>query len=158
MTISITTNPDAPLTIRALDAATQRNLDTAAIATWRNPHWAQRAEACATALAHLLGVPRGQISVHPDLTRAYGHWVWPTLTVTEPGGAQHEFTAAYNDPEQLIILGRCPDCGGQVPLIPLRHLADLGEAISGTPTGEPAHEFHADPGHHHLCQHHADQQ
>ena len=55
--------------------------------------------------------------------------------------------------ERAVTFRPCPDCGGQVPLIPLRHLADLGDLISGKPTAEPAHEFHTDPGHHHTCSH-----
>lgn len=138
------------LTFRALAAAEQRRDDTAEPATWRNPRWAARAEASATALARILGIGREHVAITPDRTRAYGGWPWPKLTITR---STHEFTAAFNDPDQLMILAPCPDCGNQVPLVRLRHLADLGDLIGGCHPDEPEREFHADPGHHHRCQH-----
>lgn len=140
------------LTGRALAAADARRTDTAEPAAWRSPRWAERAEASATALAHVLGVPREHVAITADRTRAYGAWPWPRLTVT---GSSYEFTAAFNDPERLTILASCPDCMQQVPLVWLRHLADLGDLIGGFQPDEPVDEFHADPGHRPSCQHHA---
>lgn len=138
------------LTARALAAADQRRDDTAEPATWRNLHWAERAEASAAALAQVLGVAREQVAITADHTRAYGAWPWPKLTVT---GSAYEFTAAFNDPGQLMILAPCPDCRQQVPQVRLRHLADFGDVISGFRPDEPVHEFRADPGHRADCPH-----
>lgn len=143
-------NPYDSLTGRALAAADQRREDIAEPATWRNPHWAARAEASATALAQLLGVPRAHITVTADRTRAYGAWPWPSLTVT---GSLFQFTAAFNDPDRLMILAPCPRCKQAVPQVRLRHLADLGDLIGGLQPAEPVHEFHADPGHRADCPH-----
>lgn len=138
------------LTSRALAAADQRREDTAEPATWRNPHWAARAEASATALAQVLGIAREHVTITADHTRAYGAWPWPRLTVT---GSSHEFTAAFNEAAQLMILAPCPDCSQQVPQVRLRHLADLGDVIGGQLPDEPVHEFRADPGHRPDCPH-----
>jgi hypothetical protein len=138
------------LTSRALAAADQRRHDTAEPAAWRNPHWAARAEASATALAQVLGVAREQITITADRTRAYGDWPWPRLAVS---GSLYEFTAAFNDPARLTILAPCPRCRQQVPTVPLRHLADLGDLIGSHLPGEPVHEFRADPGHRAHCPH-----
>jgi hypothetical protein len=153
MTTVTTTNADTSLTMRALAAAEQRRDDIAEPASWRNPRWAARAEASATALARILGVGREQVAITADRTRAYGGVPWPTLTVT---GCTHEFTAAFNDPDQLMILAPCPECGNQVPLVRLRHLADLGDLIGSHRPAEPVPEFLADPGHHHRCPHATD--
>lgn len=142
--------PYDSLTGRALAAADQRREDTAEPAAWRNPHWAARAEASATALAQVLGVPRAHITITADRTRAYGAWPWPSLTVT---GSLFEFTAAFNDPDQLMILTPCPTCRRQVPQVRLRHLADLGDLIGGHRPDQPVDEFRADPGHRADCPH-----
>jgi hypothetical protein len=156
-------NTDTPrsrsIAERARHAAHQRDTDTGEPATWRNPRWAERAEACATALATLLQLPRDRIEVTGDTIRkrAYGQWPWPRLTATDPDGATYEFFAAYTNPDCLLTIHPCPACLGEVPMAWIKTLADLGDLLTGdlmTRQGwSPAPEFRGDPGHQPHCPH-----
>lgn len=143
---------------RARRAAAVRRADTAEPATWRDPHWAERAEASAHRLAGILGIARDRITVSADPTRAEGGRAWTRLTVIDHG--VYEFIAADNDPARLLCLGPCPECGNRVPLTALRHLADLGDLLehrAGRRGGARlplAHELAADPAHHSRCPFH----
>jgi hypothetical protein len=151
--------PALPHTIsqRAANAATRQRNDTGDPPTWRDARWAERAEACATTLAALLQIPRCQVTVRPDYTRAYGQWPWAHLTATDPDGTAHEFLGASNDPERLLAISTCPACLGPVPTARIRTLADLGdllaEAAMAEESWEPAPEFRGDPGHRPDCGH-----
>lgn len=145
------------ITARALQAAEQRRADTGDLPTWRDPRWAERAEASATALGALLRIPRDRIEITPDPTRAYGGFIWPLLTATDPDGTTHRFLAAYNNPDLLLAVHPCPACLAPVPITHLRTLADLGDLLTGAAlaeeTWDPAPDFRGDPGHRPDCGH-----
>lgn len=146
---------------RARHAAAIRRADTAEPATWRDPQWAERAEASARRLAAILGIARRRVEISADPTRADGARVWPRLTVTDHR-AVYRFIAADNDPARLLCLDPCPECGEPVPLTALRHLADLGDLLEHRPGQRNAvklplaRELAADPAHHTRCPFHRD--
>jgi hypothetical protein len=145
------------ITASALQAADQRRADTGDLATWRDSRWAERAEASATALGTLLRIPRDRIEITPDPTRAYGGFIWPLLTATDPDATTHRFLAAYNNPDLLLAVHPCPACLAPVPMTQICTLADLGDLLTGAAlaegTWDPAPEFRGDPGHQPDCGH-----
>jgi hypothetical protein len=151
------TDSPAALAARAQAAALARREDTRHPPTWSDPTWAERAHAVVSALADLLAIPRHRIALSVDYLRDYGDWPWPQMTVTDPDGTIHTFTAAYNLPARLCALGPCPTCRHQVPLITIRTLADYGDLLDGTALAEntfdPVAEFRGDPGHADACPH-----
>jgi len=145
------------ITQRAREAARLRRSDTRPPATWSDPNWVERAHLAVGELADLLAVPRDRIELAVDYTRDYGDWPWPRMTVADPDGTVHHFTAAYNLAAQICALAPCPTCGQQVPLIWIRTLADYGDLLDGTALTEdefdPVAEFRGDPGHAEACPH-----
>jgi hypothetical protein len=151
------TRRHAGVTERAIAAAAARRADTRTPASWGDQHWVERAHACVGALAEILLIPRHHVGLQPDYTRAYGGWPWPLLTAADRDAGTLRFHGPYGDPQRITALGPCPTCAGEVPLIWMRTLADLGDLLTGAALTEiafdPDPEFRADPGHAPTCTH-----
>jgi hypothetical protein len=125
-----------------------------------NARWARLAWTSRRTLAEILGSGPEKIELTVSTLRRYGGWPWPELTVTGPHDSTcYRFTAAYNDPDRLMILGPCPACSRETPTANLGDLADLGRILTGDrpPNYAPATdpnlppEFFQDPGHQPTC-------
>lgn len=118
----------------------------------------------AVRLAAALGIELGQITTIPDTLRRRslpGQSVIAEVTCADTGDT-YTFLARnprFDDPFEL--LGPCPECGGQVPLANIRHLADLGTYLTRAPLtlqdiDRPdtfPYTFPTDPGHTRRCRH-----
>lgn len=117
----------------------------------------------AVRLAATLGLELDQIATIPDTLRRRslpGQSVKAEVTCPVTGEI-YTFLARnplYSD-ESFELLGPCPECGGQVPLADIRHLADLGDYLNRAPltthdTDTPdtlPYAFPTDPGHTDRC-------
>jgi hypothetical protein len=117
-----------------------------------DPRWITRAHQAAGHLAITLGVPTDHIRIQPSTLRRYGGWPWPELTVTD-GPDTFRFLAVYGEPDQIAALAPCPFCQAEVPMFPIRTLADLGDTLGGHHGDDPVPAFDQDPAHHPDCYH-----
>ncbi len=147
--------------------------------------WKARARYAIT-LASVLGIDPADVTVRDDPVRRYGaRYPVPLLHAPDHAGAgalgtAHNasgddtagpatgqpgwwFIPETGDRDTFLALGRCPACGGQVPVARIASLADLGDLLGrdldrwhdpAAPASDllPV-EFDGDPGHRPGCLH-----
>ncbi|MFE0276031.1 hypothetical protein ACFWZY_28655 [Streptomyces sp. NPDC058992] len=91
----------------------------------------------AVRLAAALGLDLDQITTTPDWLRRRTTPGEPVLAtaICPDTGENYTFLSRspIHDDEPFELLGPCPECGGTVPLVEIRHLADLGTHLAQPP-------------------------
>ncbi|UUV28583.1 hypothetical protein NQK81_27810 [Amycolatopsis roodepoortensis] len=82
------------------------------------------------------GVARTAVAVTDDPDRQHGGWNWFLVTITDDG-TDYRFTCFNGKVDDLRVLGSCPECGGEVPLIAANEPAALGRYLDARATGTP---------------------
>ncbi|GAA1961864.1 hypothetical protein [Kitasatospora viridis] len=117
-----------------------------------DPRWQARERALAVLrVAALLAVPRTAVTAVDDERRAAHPRDALLLTATDPADPRSAYRFSLVEPrytdEPLHLLGRCPDCAGEVPVREVRSLADLAAG----PLRVTATTFLGNPGHRDDC-------
>ncbi|MEV6905996.1 hypothetical protein [Amycolatopsis sp. NPDC051071] len=82
------------------------------------------------------GVERTAVTVTDDPDRQHGGWNWFRVAITD-GGTEYRLTSFNGTVDDLRVLGPCPECGGEVPLIAANDPAALGRYLDARATGTP---------------------
>ncbi|MFJ9174927.1 hypothetical protein [Streptomyces sp. NPDC102360] len=117
-------------------------------------------------LSALLGFDRTRITAAPDGLRRHHQLGEPVRATATCPTTSEEYVFLNPDPtysdEPLHLLRPCPACGGEVPLVQVITLADLGTYLTDTPDlVRMRHVLHLlsdlfdeDPGHRSGCTRH----
>ncbi|WP_166028971.1 hypothetical protein [Streptomyces chilikensis] len=116
-------------------------------------------------LAAALGIGLDRIETQPDGIRRRIFPGEPIIATVKCPASGDTYTFLARNPlyddEPFELLGPCPECGGEVPLADIRHLADLGTYLARAPfttrdTDRPdsfPETFQEDAGHTTDCRH-----
>ncbi|OXM44498.1 hypothetical protein [Amycolatopsis alba] len=105
----------------------------------RDPAYLKRAalrRALGRDVAEEFGVARTAVMVTDDPDRQHGGWNWFRVTITD-GGTEYRLTCFNGTVDDLRVLGPCPECDGDVPLISANDPAALGRYLDARATGTP---------------------
>ncbi|MFD5089870.1 hypothetical protein ACFWMR_04675 [Amycolatopsis thailandensis] len=87
-------------------------------------------------VSEVFGVARTAVTVTDDPDREHGGWQWFRVTITDDG-TDYRLTCFGGTVDELRVLGPCPECGGDVPLISANDPAALGRYLDARATGTP---------------------
>ncbi|WP_414944871.1 hypothetical protein [Amycolatopsis sp. cmx-11-32] len=82
------------------------------------------------------GVTKAAVTVTDDPDREHGGWRWFRVTITDDG-TDYRFTCFSGKVDDLRVLGPCPECRGEVPLIAADEPAALGRVLDARASGHP---------------------
>ncbi|OKJ95631.1 hypothetical protein [Amycolatopsis sp. CB00013] len=105
----------------------------------RDPAYLKRAalrRALGRDVAEEFGVPRTAVTVTDDPDRQHGGWHWFRVTITD-GGTEYRLACCNGTVDDLRVLGPCPDCAAEVPLLAANDPAALGRYLDAQATGTP---------------------
>ncbi|UUV35986.1 hypothetical protein NQK81_21950 [Amycolatopsis roodepoortensis] len=103
----------------------------------RDPAYLKRAALRRTLgrdVAEEFGVARTAVTVTDDPDRQHGGWHWFLVTIAD-GGTEYRLTCCNGTVDDLRVLGPCPECGGEVPLLAANDPAALGRYLDARATG-----------------------
>ncbi len=146
-----------PLAQRAARALTIAQAADTAYTDWDtpNPVTRRRRGRLARTLAAILGVDPASVIATADPDRSYGGYPGDLLTVIEDDTAYRFVPAEGFSEDGFCLLGPCPTCESDVPVVEVNQLADLGHYLDNGPhaaLGKHLFDRHHRPG----CPHGSD--
>lgn len=87
-------------------------------------------------VTEVFDVARTAVTVTGDPDRQHGGWNWFLVTITDDG-TDYRLICFNGTVDELRVLGPCPECDGEVPLIAANDPAALGRYLDARATGTP---------------------